>query len=91
VRPDGTVGYRCPAEPIDAYVGKGGDRSETAGRVCLCNALTATVSLGQRRPGGAAGLSITTLGADLDGARELLRRHPGGWGAGDVIAYLTGS
>ncbi len=88
---DGTVGYRCPAEPIDAYVRKGGARSETVRRVCLCNALMATVGLGQKRHDGAAERPIATLGADLDGARALLRRHPEGWGARDVIAYLTGS
>jgi NAD(P)H-dependent flavin oxidoreductase YrpB (nitropropane dioxygenase family) len=91
VGPDGAIGYRCPAEPADAYVRKGGDRSETVGRVCLCNALTATVGLGQYRRGGTAEPPVVTLGADLDGARELLRRHPEGWGANDVIAYLTGS
>lgn len=93
VRPDGAVGYRCPAEPADAYVRKGGDRSETVDRVCLCNALTATTGLGQRRRGRgrASEPAIVTLGADVDGARELLRRHPGGWGADDVIGYLAGS
>lgn len=90
-KPDGTIGYRCPGEPKGAYVRKGGDRSETVGRVCLCNALTATVGLGQRRRNGEAEPLIATLGADLDGAGELLRRHPKGWGASDVVAYLTGT
>lgn len=90
VRPDGAIGYRCPAEPTDAYVRKGGDPSETAGRVCLCNALTATVGLGQHYHDGTTEPPIATLGADLDGARELLRHHPEGWSASDVITYLTG-
>jgi len=90
VTPDGTIGYRCPAEPGDAYVRKGGDRSETVGRVCLCNALTATVGLGQQRHDGNAEPLIATLGAALGGAQELLRRHPEGWRASDVMAYLTG-
>ncbi|MFZ0059863.1 MAG: nitronate monooxygenase [Acidimicrobiales bacterium] len=89
-KPDGTIGYRCPAEPVDAYLRKGGERSETVGRVCLCNALMAAVGLGQRRDDGPEP-AISTLGADLDGARALLRRHPGGWGAADVIAYLNGA
>jgi NAD(P)H-dependent flavin oxidoreductase YrpB (nitropropane dioxygenase family) len=88
---DGTVGYRCPAEPVEAYVRKGGDPSETVGRVCLCNALTATVGLGQQRQDGTGEPAMATLGADLDGARVLLHRHPEGWGASDVMAFLTGS
>ena len=91
VKPDGAIGYRCPAEPVDAYLRKGGDPSETVGRVCLCNALMSAVGLGQRRLDGSVEPAISTLGADLDGARELLRRHPDGWGAADVIAYLGGA
>lgn len=90
-KPDGTIGYRCPAEPVDAYLRKGGEAAETVGRVCLCNALMSAVGLGQRRGAGEFEPPISTLGADLDGARELLKRHPTGWGAADVIAYLSGA
>jgi NAD(P)H-dependent flavin oxidoreductase YrpB (nitropropane dioxygenase family) len=45
----GQVGYRCPSEPVDDYVRKGGAAADTVGRKCLCNALTATVGLGQIR------------------------------------------
>jgi NAD(P)H-dependent flavin oxidoreductase YrpB (nitropropane dioxygenase family) len=89
-KPDGTIGYRCPAEPVDAYLRKGGERAATVGRVCLCNALMAAVGLAQRQHDGGSEPAISTLGADLDGARELLARHPDGWGAADVIAYLSG-
>ena len=30
---DGKVGYRCPSEPVDSFVAKGGDADETSGRV----------------------------------------------------------
>jgi NAD(P)H-dependent flavin oxidoreductase YrpB (nitropropane dioxygenase family) len=90
-KPDGTIGYRCPAEPVDAFVRKGGELVDTAGRVCLCNALMSAVGLGQRRGEGDVEPAISTLGADLEGARELLRRHPQGWGAADVIAFLGGA
>lgn len=90
-RADGTVGYRCPAEPAAAYARKGGDRSHTVGRICLCNGLTATVGLGQcSHDGTTAEPPIVTLGADLIGARELRQRHPDGWGAADVIEHLSG-
>jgi NAD(P)H-dependent flavin oxidoreductase YrpB (nitropropane dioxygenase family) len=91
-REDGTVGYRCPSEPIDAYVKKGGKIEDTEGRLCLCNGLVATAGHPQLRP-GSEGLTVEppllTLGQDLDGARQLLSMHPDGWSAEDVIAWLT--
>ena len=87
-RADGSVGYRCPAEPAHMYERKGGALEDTEGRKCLCNGLTATVGLGQHRRGGGVEAPLVTLGADLDGARELARRHPGGWSARDAVRYL---
>ena len=49
---NGRIGYRCPAEPVDTYVAKGGVLEETIGRKCLCNALMADVGVGQVRDGG---------------------------------------
>ncbi len=87
--PAGGLGYRCPGEPVEAYVRKGGKRSETTDRVCLCNGLMATVGLGQQRPGGRTEPPVVTLGTDIDGAKEMLKRHPEGWRAEDVVTYLT--
>ncbi len=42
-RADHQLVYRCPAEPVDDYVRKGGAREDTVGRKCLCNALLADV------------------------------------------------
>lgn len=50
VKPDGSVGYRCPSENVDDYVRKGGKAEDTVGRKCLCNTLLATVGLGQHSP-----------------------------------------
>jgi NAD(P)H-dependent flavin oxidoreductase YrpB (nitropropane dioxygenase family) len=86
---DGRVGYRCPAEPQHMYVRKGGAIEDTVARKCLCNALTANVGLGQTRRDGYAEPALVTLGADLDGARELARRHPGGWTAAEAVAWLN--
>jgi NAD(P)H-dependent flavin oxidoreductase YrpB (nitropropane dioxygenase family) len=85
---DGDVGYRCPAEPVSAFVRKGGAEQDTAGRVCLCNALTADVGLGQTRPDGQVEEPLVTLGADLDGARRLAELYPDGWSASQVIDWL---
>ncbi len=87
-RADGSVGYRCAAEPVAAYVRKGGTREATEGRKCLCNALMANVGLGQRRRDGHVELGAVTLGQDLDGARHLVAAHPDGWTATQALDWL---
>ena len=87
---DGRVGYRCPGEPIEVYLRKGGAVPDTVGRKCLCNALTSNVHLGQTRRDGYTEAPLVTLGADLDGARRLLKHHPAGWTAGEATAWLLG-
>jgi NAD(P)H-dependent flavin oxidoreductase YrpB (nitropropane dioxygenase family) len=84
----GRLGYRCPAEPVDVYVRKGGRAQDAAGRVCLCNALMSAVGLGQDRRTGYHEPPLVTLGTDLDGPARLLRAHPHGWAAGDAVAFL---
>jgi nitronate monooxygenase len=84
---DGRLGYRCPAEPIDTYVKKGGDLAETVGRKCLCNALMADVGHGQVRDGGEVERPLLTSGDDL----EQISRFASGrieYSAADVIDYL---
>ena len=39
LKPDGSLGWRCPAEPECTYVAKGGRQADTVGRRCLCEAL----------------------------------------------------
>lgn len=90
---DGTIGYRCPAEPIATYQRHGGRVQNTAGRRCLCNALLATAGLGQQRPDGYAEPPIITMGTDFTAVKDLLRERPGGeldYTAADVISYLLG-
>lgn len=86
-RPDGTVGYRCPSEPIADYLKKGGKLEETVGRKCLCNALLATVGLAQERPTGPEA-PIVTAGDELADVVRALAGDSGRWTAADVIAYL---
>jgi NAD(P)H-dependent flavin oxidoreductase YrpB (nitropropane dioxygenase family) len=85
---DGRVGYRCPAEPVAMFVRKGGTEQDSAGRACLCNALTADVGLGQTRPDGHAEEPLVTLGTDLDGASRLAELYPDGWSADQVLDWL---
>ena len=90
VKEDGSIGYRCPAEPVRMYERKGGDTADIPGRVCLCNALTASVGLAQTRKDGSVDLPLVTLGDDLEGARVLLAARPLGYSAVDAIAWLRG-
>ncbi|MEI6868285.1 MAG: nitronate monooxygenase [Actinomycetes bacterium] len=88
LNPNGRIDYRCPGEPVDMYVKKGGIAEETHGRHCLCNGLTANIGLGQHRRSGYDELPIVTLGSDIEGSKELLKLHPEGWSAPDVIDWM---
>ncbi len=88
LKDDGRVGYRCPAEPVAMYVRKGGSAADTIGRVCLCNALTADVGLGQVRSDGQPEEPLVTLGSDLAGASRLAEMYPDGWSADQVLDWL---
>mgnify|MGYP001195738501 FL=1 len=85
--PEGKIGYRCSGEPVAAYVKKGGKVTDTVGRRCLCNALTADLGLGQVRANGEAEPPLVTSGDDLESIGAFLagRTH---YSAGDVLDYL---
>jgi nitronate monooxygenase len=87
-REDGTVGYRCPAEPVGDYVQKGGAVEETAGRKCLCNGLTANIGLPQRRERGYLEPPLLTAGDDLAGLARLVPPGADSYTADDVLDYL---
>jgi NAD(P)H-dependent flavin oxidoreductase YrpB (nitropropane dioxygenase family) len=89
LRPDGTVGYRCPGEPVHMYLRKGGEAADTAGRACLCNALLADIGLGQTRRGsGYTEDPLVTLGSSLDSVHAMLERYPHGWSAAQALDWL---
>lgn len=88
---NGTVGYRCAAEPVRAWLKKGGDPDATVGRKCLCNALLANIGLAQKRPDGYVEQPLVTLGQDLESCARLLGRHPQGWSAAQALDWLLGS
>ncbi len=78
LKPDGTLGYRCPAEPVETFVAKGGRVQNTVGRGCLCNALLSACGLPQVRADGYVEPPVVTLGEDLAAAKELLKDLPAG-------------
>jgi NAD(P)H-dependent flavin oxidoreductase YrpB (nitropropane dioxygenase family) len=84
---DGRIGYRCAAEPVDAYVGKGGTAEDTERRRCLCNALMANIGHAQVRSDGKVEPPLVTSGDDLAGIGEFLRGRSR-YSARDVLDYL---
>jgi hypothetical protein len=70
------------------YIKKKGEESETVGRKCLCNGLMASIGLGQIRPDGYEEPRLVTMGSDLSGAKELIKKHPHGWTATQAIEYM---
>jgi nitronate monooxygenase len=87
-RDDESIGWRCPAEPVDQYVRKGGAIEDTEGRKCLCNALMSNIGLGQVRNGGTVEPPILTAGDDLDSIRRFLPPGADSYSAADVISGL---
>ncbi len=88
-RPDGSIGWRCSAESVAAFVRKGGNEGETIGRKCVCNGLMATIGLGQRRSGGARELPLVTSGNDVYQIVKFLPDADAtGYHADDVIDRL---
>ncbi len=90
-QPDGTLGYRCPAEPIADYLKKGGLLEDTVGRKCICNGLPATVGLGQVLRAAGPELPLMTTGDDVAQVAILLDLQGGSYTAADAIHYLLGS
>lgn len=84
-RPEGGIGYRCPAEPEEAYVRKHGDAIDCLGRKCLCNGLLATVGLGQS-DADFAEPALITAGQDVAHIGRFLKPGLLNYSATDVIA-----
>src|SRR5215207_614405 len=87
-REDGRIDYRCAAEPVETYVKKGGERENTAGRKCLCNALFATIGMAQVRDGGVEEKPLITSGDELKNIRQFIGSDRAGYSAGEVIDWL---
>jgi nitronate monooxygenase len=61
-KPDGRIGYRCPAEPESVYIAKGGNPDDMKGKKCLCNALLSNIGLGQVQKSGYIEKNLVTSG-----------------------------
>ena len=88
-RPDGTVGWRCPGEPVQTYLHKGGELADTVGRKCICNALVANVGMGQVRPDGWHEPPLVTCGDEVSKiSRFAAVDEADVYHASDVIEHL---
>ena len=83
----GGIGFRCPSEPVKAYVKKGGDADSTQGRVCICNGLAAASTDGHAGL-GAGEPPIVTLGQDHSFIRSMLPSAEGSYSSEDVIRSI---
>jgi nitronate monooxygenase len=88
---DGTIDYRCPAEPVSLYVSKGGKPEDTTGKKCLCNALLATIGQPQRRNAKYEEKGLVTSGNDLLRITRFLPATGTTYSAADVVAKLLES
>jgi NAD(P)H-dependent flavin oxidoreductase YrpB (nitropropane dioxygenase family) len=85
---NGKIGWRCPSEPIDDYVSKGGSLEDTVGRKCVCNGLMANIHLGQIQQNGDLEKPLITCGDDVAGIARFLKPGETTYSALDVIEYL---
>lgn len=87
-KPDGSVGYRCPAEPVEDYLRKGGKLEDTIGRKCVCNGLLSSAGVGQVRPDTSDELPLVTAGDDAGLVASFLQPGATSYRAAEVIAAL---
>jgi nitronate monooxygenase len=86
--PDGTIDFRCAAEPVATYVAKGGKSENTLGKKCLCNALLADIGYPQVRCGKYIEKGLVTSGDGLVEINRFFPRTGTSYTAKDVLAKL---
>jgi NAD(P)H-dependent flavin oxidoreductase YrpB (nitropropane dioxygenase family) len=85
---EGKIGLRCPSEPVEDYLRKGGAIEDTEGRKCVCNSLMANIDLGQARKNGYVELPLVTSGDDVAEVARFLPEGQTEYAAADVITHL---
>jgi len=87
---DGSVGFRCPAEPEAGFIRKGGDPADAIGRKCLCNGLMSAIGLGQTCADGEVEPPIVTAGDDVRDLGRFLVDGKFSYHAVDVLEFMMG-
>jgi nitronate monooxygenase len=85
---DGSVAYRCPSEPVEDYLKKGGDAEDVEGRKCLCNGLLGNIGLPQLQKTGYLEKPLVTAGDDAKFVARFLASGNSTYSAEDVIRNL---
>lgn len=85
---DGKKDWRCPAEPVEDYVKKGGALEDTVGKKCLCNSLMSNIGLGQIKRDGSPEPLLITSGDDVVDVARFLSNGATSYRAKDVIDNL---
>ncbi|MCG8527843.1 MAG: nitronate monooxygenase, partial [Opitutales bacterium] len=88
VDPTNKLAWRCPAEPVEDYIRKGGTEGRTEGSMCLCNGLAGTVGLGQFRKLEGNEAPILTSGEEALGLEKVIPEGQSRYTAKHVIDYL---
>jgi len=86
--PEGKVAYRCPSEPEDIYLAKGGVFEDTVGRKCLCNCLLADIGMQQTQKDGSEEPGMVTTGDDLECVLQFMPNGEDSYSAVDVVTKL---
>jgi len=87
---DGTVGYRCPAEPEAIFLAKGGKPEDLVGRKCICNGLSANIGIAQLLSNGQHEQALLTLGDGFDDIDRFCTPEAPNYTAADVIHHILG-
>ncbi|MCC7527332.1 MAG: nitronate monooxygenase [Candidatus Melainabacteria bacterium] len=87
---DGSLGFRCPGEPVEQYLQKGGKVEDTVGRKCLCNGLVANIGFPQVQKSGYVEKVLVTSGNEIQHIAELVKSGEDSYCATAVIDYLLG-
>jgi nitronate monooxygenase len=85
---NGSVGYRCSAEPEQNFLNKGGAIEETVGRKCLCNGLLANIGHAQVRKDMSVEPILLTAGDELKTVGQFLSIGRSNYGVADVVKIL---
>ena len=85
---EGKLGYRCPSEPVEDFLRKGGKLEDTVGRLCVCNALSSNIGIGQINPNGEVEPFLITSGKDIKGVEKLISDKQS-YSVKDVMNYLN--
>jgi len=84
---DGSLGYRCPAEPVADYVRKGGLEADTVGRKCVCNGLLAAIGLA-RVEGVPDEPALLTAGVEVANIAQFVKPGNETYSSAEVVERL---